>query len=54
MLEKSRVIRCVLATSVERKTEGDYPNAQTEYLEVLREWLGSHFCCVEIGRNVTL
>ena len=30
-----RAIRCVLPTGIERKTEGDYPNTQAEYLEVL-------------------
>lgn len=48
------VIRCVFATSVERKTESDYPDTQTKYLEVLRNKLRSLLRCDETHSNATL
>ena len=53
-LKRGSAIRCILAASVERETEGDYPNAQTKYLEVLRKELGNYHRRGETDSNTTL
>jgi hypothetical protein len=53
-LRRGGAVRCVFATSVERKPEGDYPNAQAKYLKVLRKELKNCHFRVETDPTVTL
>lgn len=47
-------IRCIVSAGVERKTEGNYPDTQAKYLEVLCKKSGDSFRWDRVESNATL